>query len=364
MLTPGQNVTIDYIADGGTSTRRTIDVLAVYSNYGHTYVRGFCHLRREERTFRMDRMRVVMSGVEGRRSKTTRQPAAPQTPFVRAEADRVVPLRMAVPTTEKSLHRRFFRKILVRMYLLPGFGLYVLFGGVMEENPGTARPDTGTVTVVRPEPSPQKAIPVPPRTSPVSRPESVPQRQSTQPSPIPPPAVDTRAVVFTNHSGIDDSVLLSIYRRADRDGDGRLSRSELEYFQGWVYRSFRYEENGAALAPDRFGAVGGGDCEDFALYTCGLLAYWGYECYVGGFSPVGKPFGRGSHGVALLVVHDAGPQDVTIKLNDASSIPPAARGKTVIPIDYDVVGGFTNATPDPWMLVAVYEPTEIYGSNM
>jgi len=163
---------------------------------------------------------------------------------------------------------------------------------------------------------------------------------------------------------IDDPILFEVYRGADTNGDDRLSWSELEAFQRWVYRGFRYEHNGTALAPDRFGAVGGGDCEDFALYTCGLLVFWGYECYIGVFAPPGQPYSRIAHAVALMVVDDPERYPLSIDLSDwySASVPASARKKTVIPIDYDVVGGFTNATPDPWALYTVYEATSIYGT--
>ncbi|MFP4212355.1 MAG: transglutaminase domain-containing protein, partial [Alkalispirochaeta sp.] len=177
---------------------------------------------------------------------------------------------------------------------------------------------------------------------------------------------DARAVSFTAETAIDDPILLEVYRGADTNGDDRLSWNELEAFQRWVKRRFRYEHNSTALPPDQFGAVGGGDCEDFALYTCGLLAYWGYECYVGVFVPAGQPYSQNAHAVALMVVDDPAWYPVTIDIGDwpHATAPASSRTKTVIPIDYDVVGGFTEATPDPWVLSTVYVATSIYGTRL
>jgi hypothetical protein len=415
MVKPGQTVTFDYTSDGGTLTRRSIDVLSVYRHYGNTYVRGYCHLRREERTFRMDRMRVVgetTGGLSGRQTgvlspvlAVSNLPASSPLPVDTFPLpENALPFPGIDPpstggggnngtlqstTDDKALHRRVFWRIITFMYVLPGVGLYLLFGVVMEE-PSDSRRESPSVTplpavvrpepepepeprpappeVVRPEPAPQPR-PVPARVTPPARtvPSPSPSPPNPSPSPTPPPPsrpADPRAVAFTDYTGIADPVLFSIYRRADSNRDGTLSWNELEAFQRWVYRSFRYRNNATALAPHEFGVAGGGDCEDFALYTCGLLAYWGYECYIGSFAPVKNRAGGVSHAVALLVVSGPEPYDFTIKLRDADPMPPGARGRHVIPIDYDVVGGFTNATPDPWILRAVYEPTEIYGSYM
>jgi hypothetical protein len=68
--------------------------------------------------------------------------------------------------------------------------------------------------------------------------------------------------------------------------------------------------------------------------------------------------------VALMVVEDPGFYKYTITVADGATIAHPARGRTVIPIDYDVVGGFTRATPNPWVLAGVYEQRPIYGTYM
>jgi hypothetical protein len=169
---------------------------------------------------------------------------------------------------------------------------------------------------------------------------------------------------FADQTGITDPILNYIYRLADLNGDNRLSWNELQTFQNWVYQNFRYQANTTALAPDDFGVAGGGDCEDFSLYTCGLLSFWGYESYVGVFAPQANPNSFSNHAVALLVVDKPAQFQSPIKLTADHRFPATAHAKTVIPIDYQVLDGFTNATPNPWVLIAVYEPHKIYGATM
>jgi len=78
---------------------------------------------------------------------------------------------------------------------------------------------------------------------------------------------------FVEALGFFDPDLAGRYLDADLNGSGRLSFEELRVFQQQTYRNFRYEENGLALRPDKFLAIGGGDGEDFALYSAGLLRY-------------------------------------------------------------------------------------------
>jgi hypothetical protein len=419
---PGQTVTIDYTTEQGTSSRRTIDVASVYEHYGRTYVRGYCHLRKEDRTFRLDRMRVVSDGVGrtpsrvlqggGAASRTggatsparggtssagggatatiasadptldrtrsfvearaahNRQkalaagpPAVPAGPAGPAATPAHPPQRPPAgekPAGEKPSRRLGAWKILGILYALLVPYLYIAFVGVPPVIAAVLEDVTVAARVrpepVRPDPPPPPLPPPPPEPAPQPPP---------QPAPTPPPPPpDPRAVAFVTRTGIDDPILFSVYRGADTNRDGILSWTELQAFQTWVHRSFRYELNTTALAPDRFGAVGGGDCEDFALYTCGLLTYWGIECYIGVFAPAGNPFGGGSHAVALMVVDDPAPYKHTITIADGATIAPPARGRTVIPIDYDIVGGFTNATPNPWVLTHVFEQRPIYGTYM
>ena len=133
-----------------------------------------------------------------------------------------------------------------------------------------------------------------------------------------PAAVDERAAGFCKATGIADARLERMYARADIDGDGRLSWQELAEFQGALTRTFAYRSNPTVLRSDEFLARRGRDCDDWAAFTCGLLRYWGWEAYVGCY----------------------------------------------VPMDYDAVGGITNAMREDWRLVALYLAEAIYGAGM
>jgi hypothetical protein len=302
-----------------------------------------------------------------------RAAAAASTPAAARTATTTVVAPAAperTPAEERARDRRVFRKIVTYMYVLPALVISLAFNLVPSLI--LANQDGPAVAVVHPDPVPPPPTPpdpVPPPPPPPPPPEPAPQparvvRPAPDPAPPPQTAPDPRAAAFIQQTGIDDPVLFSVYRGADTNGDGTLDWHELHAFQKWVYRSCRYEFNNAALPPDQFGAVGGGDCEDFSLYTCGLLTYWGIECYVGVFAPRSNPYGPGSHAVALMVVSNPLIYRSPITIQDGPGITPAARGMTVIPIDYDVIDGFTNATPNPWVLTHVFEARPIYGTYM
>lgn len=133
-------------------------------------------------------------------------------------------------------------------------------------------------------------------------------------------------------------------------------------FQQETYDLFSYRNNTTALRPDDFLAQNGGDCEDFALYTCGMLRYWGWNCKVACFN---SPRGGIGHAIAFVwsakpiggygyvhvgAGHYAGGQEV--------------RPGYWIPIDYDQVGAYSNAMGNDWYLWDLCEPTGLYGKLM
>lgn len=246
-----------------------------------------------------------------------------------------------------------FVMIILGVWALPiAFFVFLAYIEIVDSNKpatvATAEVEPTTVTVITPDPDPDPA-PVPP------------------PSPVPPPPrLSHRATSFSSNTGIDDRILFQVYEDADTNGDQRLNWSELVAFQRWVYGSFRYQFNDTALRPDQFGVSGGGDCEDYSLYTCGLLQYWGIECYVGVFADA-PSVSANSHAVALVPVGlfpDTPATVITIHIDSTYHSASTAVGRTVIPIDYDAVGHFTNATPNPRYLIRVYVPKDIYGWRM
>ena len=55
-LAASRDVTIVYVASNGQQTRRVVRLKNSYVAGGSTYLVGYCHLRQEERTFRLDRI--------------------------------------------------------------------------------------------------------------------------------------------------------------------------------------------------------------------------------------------------------------------------------------------------------------------
>jgi hypothetical protein len=170
------------------------------------------------------------------------------------------------------------------------------------------------------------------------------------------------AVLFIRETGIESEQLLQRYAAADRDGNGHLSWSEVAEFQQATARRFRYQHNALALRPDRFLSRGGGDCEDFALYTCGMLQYWGWNCKVATLVP---PDGGQGHAVAF--VWSARPISGygSLRIREGT----LAGGMRIkpgywIPIDYEAVGSFTAAVGGDWRLSGVMEPVPLYGRLM
>ena len=54
----GRRVRIAYTSGYGESSIRIIEPVRIYQGRnGYTYLRAYCHLREEERTFRLDRIR-------------------------------------------------------------------------------------------------------------------------------------------------------------------------------------------------------------------------------------------------------------------------------------------------------------------
>jgi hypothetical protein len=172
-----------------------------------------------------------------------------------------------------------------------------------------------------------------------------------------------RLPVFVEEMGFFNADLVGRYLDADLNGSGRLAFEELKVFQEKTCREFRYESNELALRPDEFLAAGGGDCEDFALYTAGLLRFWGWEPYLGSLAA-----SRGSIGHAVCLSYEEGaiPKDfeyfeLSAWTTEDSS---ALRAGTYVPIDYDHVGSLSDAVGAGWKLRSVYIPEKAWGLSM
>lgn len=59
------NVEIDYQDANGDATRRLVNITAYGDGEQHSYFRGYCNLRREPRTFRIDRVDQAVDAETG-----------------------------------------------------------------------------------------------------------------------------------------------------------------------------------------------------------------------------------------------------------------------------------------------------------
>ncbi|GEM_PF-6052389 len=175
--------------------------------------------------------------------------------------------------------------------------------------------------------------------------------------------------LFREKTGIDDLSVLILYKSADENGDFRLSWDEIQDFQNELYRNYKYKSNPIALRPDQFIEQDGGDCEDWALMTAGLLRYWGYTPYIGTLAY----YQRANPGHALCLLYSTTPPPsgmdyLHIRENDPlrtfnSDVKPGYY----VPIDYTVVGGYSRvitASGYKWYYDMIYVPEKIYGMVM
>lgn len=171
-----------------------------------------------------------------------------------------------------------------------------------------------------------------------------------------------RRPAFISATGISNADLIKIYLDADLDLNGKLSFSELEAFQKKVMWTYQYQNNDIALRPDRFLQAKGGDCEDFALFTAGLLRFWGWEPYIGSMGP---KTGTG-HAFCLSYEEGSFPShyEALILKDWTSDDGTPLKNGYYVPIDYDIVGGFSVAIKSGWKLRNIYIPEKAYGLFM
>jgi len=177
-------------------------------------------------------------------------------------------------------------------------------------------------------------------------------------------AIDAiRTPKFELDTGLSERTLIARYLAADLNCSGKLSFTELESFQKKILREFTYISNEYALDPEEFLEAGGGDCEDFALYTAGLLRFWGWEPYIASFAST-----KSSSGHAVCFSYEEGtfPKGYTYYDLDnySTSDGTLLKAGRYVPIDYDIVGGLSNAVDKGWKLRAVYIPEKIWGLEM
>jgi hypothetical protein len=321
-------------ANGDLSRRRVRVVRWFLASNGCTYLRAWCYLRGEERTFRADRI----------------QSWEPLDAEVRArQPDAVAPRHAAAPPTHSLPHHAPPRasagaSVGKIIFWIVGMAIAsALFSRLPQSEP----------------PAPHLApLAVAPVVTPVTKP--------VMPAPAQPeaPAVaheSPRQAAFTRATGIRSARLDALYESADLDGNDSIDLEEVSAFQWKLYQSYRYLRNDTALRPNEFLAAGGGDCDDWVLVTAGLLRYWGISSWLACFGP--DP--DSGHAVCLVRMSHppAGFATVTIAPDTVCNGVAVPAG-TYIPIDYDKVGAFTNATKEGWELREMLVPEEAYGLPM
>jgi len=172
--------------------------------------------------------------------------------------------------------------------------------------------------------------------------------------------VKINTVVFTKITGIKDEELLSIYIEADTNKNGFLSWEEIKSSQMRINREFEYISNDIALRPDEFIKAGGGDCEDWALFTAGLLRFWNYETYIGSLN-----FKDNYHAVTLVKVKELpfrfkGYKITSAEMESGETLPEGIYTC----IDYYRVGRVTKASGRKPRLIGVSNPEWCHGRKM
>lgn len=405
----GKSYRISYKAETGHVSVRIIDLIKTYSaRDGRVFIRAYCHLRDEERTFRADR--VIRAELFAGRH-TLFQPITTVVP-VPAASPVPVPTQTAPCTTspissprqEKPVYTNFVAEDPCRSQKTPlvhepgktlggffrnvlSYGFAAVFVLSVLVNSGlleSLATDSSFQPIVR-----YSSIPTAARPSPAPGP--VPAKPSVEDITIggqllrtyrsggieryevPSLGITTsnkaeaiaaiRIPLFSNMTGLVHPALIRIYLAADLNTSGKLSFDELAVFQKKTYKEFRYENNEFALRPDEFLEVGGGDCEDYALYTAGLLRFWGWEPYLGSFGPSQSGIG---HAVCLSYEEGNLPGNFTyfeVASWAADDGTPLKSGK-YIPIDYDKVGSLSTAVEKGWTLRSIYIPEKAWGLRM
>jgi len=171
--------------------------------------------------------------------------------------------------------------------------------------------------------------------------------------------IDKRVALFVRNFSFSDPMLMDLFINADIDKSGKLSLSELTIFQQNLTKNYKYIDNNIALRPDKFLALGGGDCEDWALLTAALCNFWGIDAYIACF------FGNEEYGHAICVIKYENNipfqhifwQFKNLFTNEGHSIPDGIY----IPIDYQFVGSVSSALSAGMKLKYLFIPSQMYG---
>lgn len=381
-------VRIHYCNANGTSSTRIIHIRKIYrSKYGTTYIRAYCDLREEERTFRADRI-LWWEQAESNDTSVHQKPVRkttstiPNGPIIQKSVSPVSGLyghdcrKPKAPKAKRSRGGNGGTGFLIflsiglcifiyakrdRILSLAGDGVYTA-GNYLRTIVGYQEPvpEKSYVFVPNPEPTPEPdPIVVKPEPEPEPEPAAIPTPMSSEYE----TEVRKRARRFTEDTGIIHAGLIDWFIAADSDRNMLLSWDEIQNFQTELYVNYSYLSNATALRPADFVYQGGGDCEDFAIMSVALIRFWGGRAFVGSFAPTQTGTGH-----AICLVYADGPVDFgmhyeleqPMQLHYGGTAPAGYY----IPVDYDHVAGISNAMRKSWTLRAMYCPENIYGTYM
>ncbi len=412
---PGAAYKIQYVSESGRRSTRTIEVREIRRRNGAVYLRAWCRLRGEERTFRSDRVLSAEAlavaapgyGAAAAWSECSRwmerspipeyaswrpRPTEPvpvpsraqaAAPAVLAAIARTAPEISAridaspAPAPARSETESSARSLGTALRVI----LALAFFGAMaanqlsrqESSTPFAYPGKASAAII-PAPKPVPVRPAVEEALVAGRVLRTVRSGAAERYEVPSLGLVTfnkleaiaaiRVPNFRAATGLADRALEARYLAADLNRSGKLAFEELQAFQEKTWREFRYEPNEPALRPDQFLAAGGGDCEDFSLYTAGLLRFWGWEPYLGVLAA--SRTSSTAHAVCLSFEEGSFPGSYTWFQVEAWTTPDGTSLKPgrYVPIDYDHVGSLSNAVSPGWKLQEIYIPESAWGRRM
>jgi hypothetical protein len=353
----GAKYKISYIDSSGNRSERTIQVSRIFhSRNGNSYIKAYCDLRKESRTFRSDRI-LWFEEVKDTQtpfsvyytSRGIQKDTQTRSQFLNKTISAPSTSSYSVPKKKKRGKKLFILLITIVF-------LYFIIQREELQPPPSPTPSP-------PAPKPTPAPDPVPRPKPVPKPAPPPNPEPENPILITQPDSANKNLRFTRRTGISNEKLLKLYAGADINESGKLSFREIKVFQENLLKRYTYKENDYALIPDEFITAGGGDCEDFALVTAGLITYWGGTAYIACLS---NPSGGNGHAICLLYTEEIPENYHYYELYGTAStwFGVALPSKYYIPIDYTKVGGLENNLYKDWYIESIYVPENMYSKKL
>lgn len=172
--------------------------------------------------------------------------------------------------------------------------------------------------------------------------------------------ITERIRVYQSYQPNTSEEVISIFIRFDLNGSSNISLDELQVFLDYMLTNFSYQANNIALSPSDFLIRRGGDCEDFAIFTSDFLTFWGEDSFVGGLYNA-----RTGHAIALLKVDIVPKGYQSIDLNKYTGYREIGIPTGIyIPIDYNYLGTYSNATEMGMVLEKIWISKAIIGQPL